>query len=154
MSRYTFTQHQFHVTVGWDNPLSTFFAQVHNTNIPMGQPRLVRWVGTEPHALPTTTALVQALADVVDIPTHLLQAMQADQTASAPPTSLQRDVRKLMAGRVGLKRFLAGLALLVVVGLQATPAWAACTTHTYMYNGQFVTCTTCCVGNMCNTTCY
>ena len=32
--------------------------------------------------------------------------------------------------------------------------WAACTTHTYSQNGKYVTCTTCCYGNNCNTNCY
>lgn len=35
----------------------------------------------------------------------------------------------------------------------ATAAWAACTTHTYIVNGRMVTCTTCCFGNNCTTTC-
>src|SRR5262245_50243163 len=131
MSRYTFTQAPFHVTVGWDNPLSTFYAQLRDTTLPAGQDRLVHWVGTAPEELPTTTALVRALADLVAIPTHLLQAMQADQQAAAPPTQLQLEVRQLMMGKRELKRFLAGLALLVVVGLQATPAYAACRHYSY-----------------------
>lgn len=36
----------------------------------------------------------------------------------------------------------------------STAAYAACTTHTYYVNGKMTTCTTCCTGNMCNTTCY
>lgn len=38
----------------------------------------------------------------------------------------------------------------------ATLAWAQqCSTHTYMYNGKMVVCTTCCYyGGNCNTTCF
>jgi hypothetical protein len=32
--------------------------------------------------------------------------------------------------------------------------WASCVTHTYYQNGRYVTCTTCCYGNNCNTNCY
>lgn len=33
-------------------------------------------------------------------------------------------------------------------------AWASCTTHSYWINGKYVTCTTCCFGSNCNTTCF
>ena len=36
----------------------------------------------------------------------------------------------------------------------ATMTWAACTTHTIIQNGRMVTCTTCCVGSSCTTTCF
>jgi hypothetical protein len=45
------------------------------------------------------------------------------------------------------------IAILSVALLPAV-AYAACTTHTYYVNGRYTTCTTCCTGNMCNTTCY
>lgn len=52
-----------------------------------------------------------------------------------------------------MREVLIGLAL--AVGLLApTVAIAACTTHTYFVNGRYVTCTTCCSGNYCNTNCY
>lgn len=45
------------------------------------------------------------------------------------------------------------IVALYVVTLSAT-TWAACSTHSYTANGKYVTCTTCCYGNNCNTTCY
>ncbi len=36
----------------------------------------------------------------------------------------------------------------------ATATWAACSTNTMYYNGKYVTCTTCCNGNNCTTTCF
>lgn len=45
--------------------------------------------------------------------------------------------------------------LLGLLGLGfATAVYAQCTTHTYTINGKFVTCTTCCYGGNCNTTCF
>jgi uncharacterized membrane protein YhaH (DUF805 family) len=47
------------------------------------------------------------------------------------------------------------LAILVLAWLLiAHAAWAGCTTHTvWGPNGQFITCTTCCYGAICNTYC-
>jgi hypothetical protein len=54
-----------------------------------------------------------------------------------------------------MPKILAALVLFLALTLQVTPALASCRTHTYMYNGQFVTCTTCCYGGFgCNTTCF
>ena len=45
-------------------------------------------------------------------------------------------------------------ALLALSGLLfAGSVYAACTTHTYFVNGKLTTCTTCCYGGNCNTTC-
>jgi len=41
----------------------------------------------------------------------------------------------------------------LIIG-QVMPVWASCTTHTFLVNGRFTTCTTCCFGSMCNTTCF
>ena len=40
------------------------------------------------------------------------------------------------------------------LAVSSSMVWAACTTHTYYANGKYVTCTTCCYGNNCNTNCY
>lgn len=44
------------------------------------------------------------------------------------------------------------LMALAIAGIPAI-AWASCTFQTYYINGQYVTCTTCCYGNTCNTVC-
>ena len=40
------------------------------------------------------------------------------------------------------------------LAVSSSMVWAACSTHTYYSNGKYVTCTTCCYGNNCNTNCY
>lgn len=40
------------------------------------------------------------------------------------------------------------------LAMLATTTWAACTTHTVMSNGRTVTCTTCCYGSSCTTSCF
>jgi hypothetical protein len=49
-----------------------------------------------------------------------------------------------------MKKLIVGIWLSVT----ATMVYASCTTHTIMQNGRMVTCTTCCYGNNCNTTCF
>ena len=49
-----------------------------------------------------------------------------------------------------MKKVLFGLA----VAAFATAVYAQCTTHTYVVNGKYTTCTTCCYNGNCTTTCY
>lgn len=51
-------------------------------------------------------------------------------------------------------KFLAKLLLASILAVNAIAAYAACSTSTTTYDGKMVTCTTCCVGNNCNTTCF
>jgi hypothetical protein len=41
------------VTVGWDNPLMTFFAQVFEPSIEDDEAACLLWIGTTPEAIPT-----------------------------------------------------------------------------------------------------
>jgi len=54
---------------------------------------------------------------------------------------------------IDMKKLIVGIYLSLV----ATVVWASCSTHTYMFNGKIVTCTTCCYGEgqfrSCTTTC-
>lgn len=49
--------------------------------------------------------------------------------------------------------FKKALIVLAALGIPAV-AWASCTYNTYYINGKYVSCTTCCYGSSCNTTCY
>jgi len=49
-----------------------------------------------------------------------------------------------------MKKFIIALWLATT----ATVVYANCTTHTIMQGGRMVTCTTCCYGGNCNTTCF
>lgn len=42
----------------------------------------------------------------------------------------------------------------VALALSSPLAWASCTSHTYFMNGKYVTCTTCCYGGNCTTSCF
>lgn len=49
-----------------------------------------------------------------------------------------------------MKKAIVGLWIFAL----STSTWAACSTHTVTQNGRMVTCTTCCFGPNCNTTCF
>lgn len=59
-------------------------------------------------------------------------------------------IQKYLFKEKHMKKLLIG----IWVALSTTVVYAACSTHTYYANGRYVTCTTCCYGNNCNTTCY
>lgn len=46
------------------------------------------------------------------------------------------------------------VVLALILGLQVVPVMASCTTHTSMYNGRMIMCTTCCAGSNCTTNCF
>jgi hypothetical protein len=53
-----------------------------------------------------------------------------------------------------MSRLIALLIMGLVLTVHALPVWASCTTHTYMYGGRMVMCTTCCIGSSCTTNCF
>lgn len=46
--------------------------------------------------------------------------------------------------------------ILIALAIISAPAvaYAACTTHTYIIDGKYTVCTTCCYNGNCTTTCY
>jgi len=81
MSRYTIAAHPLyhHCVVGFDPPLGTFFAQIYRAQITRRQPRLVRWLGTGVHELPTLTALTAALAPYAAVPPTFMSAWRTSR---------------------------------------------------------------------------
>ena len=57
----------FTVVVGWDNPLSTFFAQVSRDDAGEDDDPLVLWLGTEPHQIIFPRDLIAPLAPYATI---------------------------------------------------------------------------------------
>jgi hypothetical protein len=100
MSRYTLPSYDAHlvVTVGWDNPLQTFFAQVIRPATSVDdEDRCVFWVGTEPQELPTVAQLCTHLDPYGAIPGALQDQLTRDQARSLPPTVLQVRMGHLLA---------------------------------------------------------
>ena len=77
MSRYHFPAQdpRFTAVVGWDNPLTTFFAQVFNPPIEDDDEACLLWIGTAPEAIPTVAALQAQLADWATVPVDIVDRL-------------------------------------------------------------------------------
>jgi hypothetical protein len=84
------------VTVGWDNPLATFFAQVFDPSIEEDAEACLLWIGTAPEAIPTVAALQAQLADWATLPADIVDRLRRDQQAATPPTPLQQWAHQLL----------------------------------------------------------
>jgi hypothetical protein len=98
MSRYSIPAQQqgLTVTVGWDNPLCTLFAQVFDASIEDDEAACLLWIGTAPGAIPTVAALQAQLAGWATIPPDIVDRLVRDQQAATPPTPLQRWAHQLL----------------------------------------------------------
>jgi hypothetical protein len=98
MSRYSIpAQHPaLTVTVGWDNPLATFFAHVFDPSIEEDADACLLWIGTAPEAISTVAALQAQLAGWATIPADIVARLLRDQHAATPPTPLQRWAHQLL----------------------------------------------------------
>jgi len=104
MSRYTIQADTegYQIELGWDNPLQTFWAQVwgpwaDETEEDEQEPCL--WIGTQPEALPTVSALDVALAAYVKLPLALKVRLRRDQAVSPGPSAFQRATWAMFAER-------------------------------------------------------
>jgi hypothetical protein len=108
MSRYSLPAQQPDLTVivGWDNPLTTFFAQVFDPSIEEDADACLLWIGTAPEAIPTVAALQAQLAGWATLPPDIVARLRRDQHAATPPTPLQRWAHQLLhdAGEPGPDR--------------------------------------------------
>ena len=108
MSRYSLSAQPpgLTVTVGWDNPLCTFFAQVFDPSIEEDADACLLWIGTAPGAIPTVAALQAQLVGWATIPPAILDCLTHDQQTATPPTPLQQWALQLLhdAGEPGADR--------------------------------------------------
>ncbi len=91
MSRYTFAGNKpgRSITVGWDNPLKTYFAQVWEAGGPAsGELRL--WVGPGRERVTTVESLAGLLAPYGNIPRRVVSQLKDDQGQRHEPTPLRR----------------------------------------------------------------
>ena len=84
------------VIVGWDHPLTTFFAQVFDPSIEEDAEACLLWIGTAPEAIPTVAALQAQLVGWATIPDDMVDRLTRDQQGATPPTPLQRWAHQLL----------------------------------------------------------
>jgi hypothetical protein len=101
MSRYPIPAHEarYHVVVGWDAPLTTFFGEVWDRTVPDedDDAACVLWAGTALSALPTVDALQTCLAAFATIPADVVTQLQQDRITTTPRTPLQERMVQLLA---------------------------------------------------------
>ncbi len=96
-SRRTIPSHKpgLAVIVGWDNPMSTYFAQVTPTSEDVDDEDLVLWIGTRPEEIGRLDDLVAPLAPFATLLPAMFEQLKADRLADIDrgPTPLQRNLR-------------------------------------------------------------
>jgi hypothetical protein len=70
------------VTAGWDPPLQSFFAQVHEAAAPHEDASLVFWTGTERGQVRTVAVLAVHLAPFAELSPDDLVALAADRVVN------------------------------------------------------------------------
>ncbi len=80
MSRYAFSalDDELAVSVGWDPPLQTFFAQVEPAG-GVGSDDLLLWVGTTDGEITDVAQLAKAVSEWGDIPSELRWRLEEDR---------------------------------------------------------------------------
>jgi len=90
------------VTVGWDNPLATFFAQITRQQDPdHTRDPVVFWIGGIAGEVRRAEDLVVPLAPYADLTPDDIAQLRADRAAHADrgPTSLQRHMLEWLGRR-------------------------------------------------------
>ena len=67
--------------VGWDNPLSTYFAQVSRDDADDGVDAFLLWLGTEPQEVRCPQDLIEPLAPDAVLTGGTIEQLSADRAA-------------------------------------------------------------------------
>jgi hypothetical protein len=101
MSRYIIpaSTTQYHVVVGWDPPLATFFGEVWDPTVPDedDETACILWAGAALGALPTVDALQACLQAYATIPAAVVAQLQQDGATPTPRTPLQERMVQMLA---------------------------------------------------------
>lgn len=106
MSRYSVSPREpikpaVTITVGWDNPLRTYFAQVWQEppdSESDDEPQELVWIGTSYDEIQTVEAIAEAIAPWVDLSAELEEKLSADRSLSQniPPTQSQVQIEQII----------------------------------------------------------
>jgi hypothetical protein len=86
------------ISVGWDNPLGTFFAQVlHEQKDDDLRDPIILWIGTKYGEVRRAEDLVAMLAPYAELTDEHLKRLRADRITDVDrgPTALQRAISQL-----------------------------------------------------------
>ena len=100
MSRYPIAAYdpKYIVVVGWDAPMTTFFAQVEDLTINDEEnDPIVFWIGDKDMAIPTISQLESEIAPYATISTEIIEQLQADYEQAWAPSPTQQFARQIAA---------------------------------------------------------
>jgi hypothetical protein len=96
MSRHTIPSFipNLTITVGWDAPMQTYFAQVIRDNTPPDEDPMLLWIGGFPKEVTQAEDLITPLAPYVTLTSEHIAQLRADQAAQLDrgPSPLQREL--------------------------------------------------------------
>jgi len=104
MTRYSVNPFsgRFEITIGWDRPLNSYFAQVHDLEVSDDDESdpVVVWVGATHSEILTPEALQLHIARYATIPDEIMQTLRDDRVATLDigDTRLQRTMRGFAEG--------------------------------------------------------
>jgi hypothetical protein len=92
---------RFEVTVGWDRPMNTFFAQVEDRELTdEDSDPVIVWVGTSHSEILQPEALQHHIARFVTIPQEIIDTLHADRSATMDRRdSTLQQAMKILTGR-------------------------------------------------------
>jgi hypothetical protein len=93
---------RFEVTVGWDRPMNTFFAQVEDREVTdEDSDPVIVWVGTSHSEILRPEALQHHVAKFVTISQEMIDTLHADRAATMDRSdSTLQHAMKILTGRV------------------------------------------------------
>jgi hypothetical protein len=100
MSRYTIPalDPAFTIAIGWDRPLSTFFAIVTDERLNDDDDRVLLWIGTDTAEIPRADDLAAPLAPYAVLTEDHIATLRADRAGDLDhgPTPTQRHLLNLV----------------------------------------------------------
>jgi hypothetical protein len=85
------------LVLGWDQGLSTYFAQVADPRTPPEEDHILFWIGVAPGAIPTVALLADLMQEYVTLSPEIQAQLQRDKDQAPPLTGLQTTMQGFLA---------------------------------------------------------
>jgi hypothetical protein len=96
MSRYEWKRENLKFAIGYDKPMRTFFAQVHDESLPEKEDNCIVWLGGNFDEYPALAPMLEKLSE--NVPHELQLQLEADQRGSIVEMSdiqLPPEIKKI-----------------------------------------------------------
>lgn len=97
MSRYEWREDNLIVTIGYDQPMRTFFAQIHNDNLAADEDNCLVWLGGSFDEYPVLAPMLEKFGR--EVPSELRRQLEADRRGAInqppPVIHLPSGIKKI-----------------------------------------------------------